>query len=125
MARMPEGATLIYNDNGSAPAFSVENVFVLPGIPSYVEAMIPQLKKVLVSGKKIISVSCDAKVRESSIAKDLENIQNKYPDIDIGSYPYSHKESFGTVLIMRSTDEIKIIACKKEIEEMIQKFIVN
>jgi len=125
MARMPEGATLIYNDNGSAPAFSVENVFVLPGIPSYVEAMIPQLKKVLVSGKKIISVSCDAKVRESSIATDLENIQNKYPDVDIGSYPYSQKEGFGTVLVLRSTDEIKIINCKKEVEAMIKKFVVN
>ena len=122
MARMPEGATLIYNDNGSAPAFSVENVFVLPGIPSYVEAMIPQLKKVLVSGKKIISVTCDAKVRESSIAVDLENIQNKYPNIDIGSYPYSSPEGFGTMLVMRSIDEIQVNNCKKEIESMIQKY---
>ena len=123
MARMPEGATLIYNDNGSAPAFSVENVFVLPGIPSYVEAMIPQLKKVLVSGKKIISVTCDAKVRESSIAVDLENIQNKYPNIDIGSYPYSSPEGFGTMLVMRSIDEIQVNNCKKEIESMIQKYV--
>jgi len=123
MARMPDGATLIYNDNGSAPAFSVENVFVLPGIPSYVEAMIPQLKKVLVSGKKIISVTCDAKVRESSIAVDLESIQNKYPDIDIGSYPYSSPEGFGTMLVMRSIDKAQVNNCKKEIESMIQKYV--
>jgi len=122
MARMPEGATLIYNKNGSAPAFSVENVFVLPGIPSYVESMIPQLKKVLISGKKIISVSCDAKVRESSIAVDLENIQNKYPDIDIGSYPYSNKDGFGTMLVMRGIEEDKINECKQAIETMIKKF---
>jgi len=122
MARMPEGATLIYNENGSAPAFSVENVFVLPGIPSYVEAMIPQLKKVLVSGKKIISTSRDAKVRESSIAVELEKIQNKYPEVDIGSYPYSNKDSFGTVLVIRSTDEIKIMECKFEIEKLVKIF---
>ena len=122
MARMPEGATLIYNENGSAPAFSVENVFVLPGIPSYVEAMIPQLKKVLVSGKKIISTSLDAKVRESSIAVELEKIQNKYPEVDIGSYPYSNKDTFGTVLVIRSTDEIKIMECKFEIEKLVKIF---
>ena len=122
MARMPEGATLIYNENGSAPAFSVENVFVLPGIPSYVEAMIPQLKKVLVSGKKIISTSYDAKVRESSIAVELEKIQNKYPEVDIGSYPYSNKDSFGTVLVIRSIDEIKIMECKFEIEKLVKIF---
>ena len=123
MARMPEGATLIYNSSGSAPAFFIENVFVLPGIPSYVESMIPQLKKVLVSGKKIISVTCDAKVRESSIAVDLQNIQNKYPKIDIGSYPYSSTQGFGTMLVMRSTDETQVSNCKKDIESMIQKYV--
>ena len=123
MAKMPEDASLIYNKEGSAPAFSVENVFVLPGIPSYVESMLPQLKNVLVSGKKIISVSCDAKVRESSIAIDLEKIQDRYPDIDIGSYPYSKEGSFGTVLVMRSTDEEKALKCKAEVENMLQKYL--
>jgi len=120
MARMPEGATLIYNEQGSAPAFSVENVFVLPGIPSYVELMLPQLKDVLVSGKKIISVSVDAKVRESSIAIALEKIQEHYEDVDIGSYPYSKEGGFGTVLVMRATDESKLEDCKKEVEMMLQ-----
>jgi len=123
MARMPEGVTLIYNKNGSAPAFYIDNVFVLPGIPSFVESMIPQLKKVLTKGKKIISISCDAKVRESSIAIDLERIQKKYPDIDIGSYPYADKKGFGTVLVMRSVHEVKINECKKDIKLMIKKYI--
>ena len=122
MARMPEGAILIYNKEGSAPAFSVENVFVLPGIPSYVELMLPQLKEVLVSGKKIVSLSCDAKVRESAIAVELSNIQDKYPDIDIGSYPYSKEGSFGTMLVMRGVDEAKILRCKQEIDLMIKNF---
>ena len=122
MARMPEGANLIYNKQGSAPAFYIDNVFVLPGIPSYVELMLPPLKDLLVKGKKIISISCDAKVRESTIAVDLSEIQDRYPDIDIGSYPYSQEDGFGTVLVMRSIDEIKIQKCKSEIEEMIKKF---
>ena len=123
MARMPEGATLMYNEQGSAPAFSVENVFVLPGIPSYVELMLPQLKEVLVSGKKIVSLSCDAKVRESAIANELSNIQDKYPDIDIGSYPYSKEDGFGTMLVMRGVDEAKILKCKQQIDLMIKNFL--
>jgi len=125
MARMPEAATLIYNEQGSAPAFSVENVFVLPGIPSYVELMLPQLKNVLISGKKIISDSVDAKVRESTIAVDLASIQNKYPDVDIGSYPYSKEGGFGTVLVLRAVDSIQINNCKEEVEEMVKKFSSN
>ena len=84
--------------------------------------MLPQLKDVLVSGKKIISLSCDAKVRESAIAVDLSNIQDKYPDIDIGSYPYSKEGSFGTMLVMRGVDEAKILRCKQEIDLMIKNF---
>ena len=122
MARMPEGANLIYNKQGSAPAFYIDNVFVLPGIPSYVELMLPPLKNLLIQGKKIISISCDAKVRESTIAVDLSKIQDRYPDIDIGSYPYSKEGGFGTVLVMRSTDENNILKCKYDIEAMIERF---
>ena len=122
MAKMPEGANLIYNEQGSAPAFYIENVFVLPGIPSYVELMLPQLKDVIVSGKKIISLTCDARVRESSIALDLSAIQNRYPEIDIGSYPYSKEGGFGTMLVMRSTDKEKIIKCHSEVEQMVNKY---
>ncbi|MDA7735562.1 molybdopterin-binding protein [Pelagibacteraceae bacterium] len=125
MARMPEAASLIYNKQGSAPAFSIENVFVLPGIPSYVELMLPQLKDVLISGKKIISVSVDAKIRESSVAVDLSKIQDKYPNIDIGSYPYSKEGGFGTVLVMRGIDSAEINRCKEEVKEMVKKFASN
>jgi len=125
MARMPEEATLIYNEQGSAPAFSVENVFVLPGIPTYVELMLPQLKDVLISGKKIISDSVDAKIRESSVAVDLSKIQDKYPNIDIGSYPYSKEGGFGTVLVMRGIDRAEINRCKEEVKEMVKKFASN
>ena len=125
MARMPETASLIYNKQGSAPAFSIENVFVLPGIPSYVELMLPQLKDVLISGKKIISVSIDAKIRESSVAVDLSKIQDKYPNIDIGSYPYSKEGGFGTILVMRGIDNAEINRCKEEVKEMVKKFDSN
>jgi len=123
MAKMPEGAKLIYNKQGSAPAFYIENVFVLPGIPSYVEIMLPPLKDLFIKGKKIISISCEARVRESSIAADLSNIQDKYPDIDIGSYPFSNQNGFGTVLVIRATNEDVALKCKKDIENMLDKFI--
>ena len=87
--------------------------------------MLPPLKDVLVSGKKIISVSCYAKVRESSIAVDLSKIQDRYPDIDIGSYPYSREGGFGTVLVMRAVDQDKVLKCKEEVEQMIKKFSAN
>jgi len=122
MARMPVGATLIYNEQGSAPAFFLENVFVLPGIPSYVEIMLPQLKNILIHGKKIVSISYDAKVRESSIAISLSQIQDMHQDLDIGSYPYSKENSFGTVLIVRGVDKLRIESCISDIKSMLKKY---
>jgi len=121
MARMPDGASLIYNKNGSAPAFYIENVFVLPGIPSYVEIMLPALESLFKKGDRIISISVDARLRESTIAHDLSEIQNNYKEVDIGSYPYSNEKIFGTTIVLRSIDSIKILSCKKEVEEMVRK----
>jgi len=87
--------------------------------------MLPQLKDVLISGKKIISDSVDAKIRESSVAVDLSKIQDKYPNIDIGSYPYSKEGGFGTILVMRGIDGTEISRCKEEVKEMIKKFTPN
>ena len=39
MADIPEGARLIDNPVSAAPGFQLENVFVLPGVPSIMEAM--------------------------------------------------------------------------------------
>src|SRR5262249_25491598 len=38
-AQLPEGARPIANPLGGAPGFAIENVFVLPGLPSEMEAM--------------------------------------------------------------------------------------
>ena len=85
--------------------------------------MLPQLRKIIAKGKKIISLSCDAKVRESSIATDLSKIQDKYYDIDIGSYPYSQKDSFGTILVMRGVDQARARQCKADVETMLKKYL--
>ncbi len=120
MAKMPEHAKLIPNPKTFAAGFYVENVFVLPGVPSILQAMVSYLDSIIASGKKILSLSCDTGLRESAIADDLSKIQDQYPEVDIGSYPY-FKEKPGTVLVMRSTDEIKITECNKVINLLVSK----
>ncbi|MDE0283447.1 MAG: hypothetical protein OXN26_02705, partial [Gammaproteobacteria bacterium] len=38
------------------------------------------------------------------IAKDLEALQEKYPDVNMGSYPYFRKGKLGVNLVLRGTD---------------------
>jgi len=124
MAKMPEKAKLIQNPKTFAAGFYVENVFVLPGVPSILQAMVLNLDKLILSGSKILSASIDTSLRESSIAQELEIIQKKYKDVDIGSYPY-FKEKPGTVLVMRSINKESIDLCEKEIRLLVKESIIN
>jgi len=124
MAKMPEKAKLIQNPKTFAAGFYVENVFVLPGVPSILQAMVINLDKLILSGSKILSASIDTSLRESSIAQELEDIQKKYKDVDIGSYPY-FKDKPGTVLVMRSINKESIDLCEKEIRLLVKENIIN
>ena len=55
MAWMPSKANLILNPASGAPGFFIENVFCLPGVPSILKSMLPELNNKLVGGNPIIS----------------------------------------------------------------------
>ncbi len=48
------------------------------------------------------SVSCH--LPEGVIAKGLGDIQTRFPDLDIGSYPFYRRGEFGTSLVLRGRD---------------------
>ena len=45
MAKMPSGSKLILNPSSAAPGFKIKNVLCLPGVPSILKSMMPNLKK--------------------------------------------------------------------------------
>lgn len=104
MARVPAGATLLDNPVSAAPGFRVENVFVLPGVPRILQAMLPGVLAVLPGGPPIRSRSVTAWVRESDVAAELAAVQARHPDLDLGSYPFVRDGRFGTALVVRGND---------------------
>ena len=121
MAKMPEHAKLIPNPKTFAAGFYVENVFVLPGVPSILQVMVPYLDKIIKNGKKILSISIDSGLRESVLADGLSEIQNRYKEIDIGSYPY-FKDKPGTILVLRSINKVQIVKCEAEVKKLIDMY---
>jgi len=108
MARIPEGGGLVDNLTGGPPGFYIENVYVLAGIPSVMQAMLVSLENKLRRGPLVKSRSVTAFLGESQIANALTDIQSRFPDIDLGSYPFFKKERYGTSLVMRGTDESQL-----------------
>ena len=121
MAKIPDQATLIYNPSSGAPGFIVKNVFCLPGVPSILKSMVEGLKNKIIGGKKILSKTISVSTVESEIAKSLEDIQNKFKNIEIGSYPFFKMGKVGVSIVMRSTEKNKIEDCSKQIVSFIQK----
>ena len=121
MAWMPSNAKLILNPASGAPGFYVENVFCLPGVPSILESMLPELNNKLIGGKPIISKTISLRTLESEIAKSLKIVQENSKDVDIGSYPFFRKGKIGVSIVLRSVDKSKIDNCSNKIMNFVNE----
>jgi molybdenum cofactor synthesis domain-containing protein len=103
LALVPEGAELVTNELTAAPGFMVENLLVLPGIPSLVELMIGVLETKL-NGKPFHTGIIRTMLRESEVAHNLEIVQAKYPSVKIGSYPEMEAADHRVKVVLRSRE---------------------
>ncbi|NBV05735.1 MAG: competence/damage-inducible protein A [Proteobacteria bacterium] len=113
MAFVPSKAKLLDNPVSSAPGFRIKNVFVMAGVPKIFQAMFEAAAKELIGGKKVKSKEIKISLTESIVAQDLENLQKKYQQISMGSYPFEG----GTSLVFRGND---YEALEKAVIEMIE-----
>ena len=101
MAYVPSKAKLIDNPVSIAPGFYLENVFVFPGVPKILEVMlIDVLKKFKKNQKQFIKKTITTTLSEGIIGEYVESVQKKFFDLEIGSYPYFKKNSFGVSLVI-------------------------
>jgi molybdenum cofactor synthesis domain-containing protein len=119
MADFPEGAEFIDNPISTAPGFKIGNVFVMAGIPNVMQAMFASVKTYLKHGRQILSSEIAAYVGESAIAAPLTALQEKYPDVDMGSYPFVRDKNYGTSIVMRGLDKERLSAAYKEVYAML------
>jgi len=118
MARIPLGASLIENPVSKAPGFRLENVFVMAGVPKIMQAMLESLKPQLERGAPMLSATVTAFIGEGDLAKPLKEIQDRYRDVVIGSYPFEAQGKYGSHLVLRSRDAAKLAEAAAEVEAM-------
>ena len=119
MAQIPQGAKLIDNPISGAPGFQLDNVFVLAGVPTIMEAMFDGIIDRLIGGDPILTASIATNIGESMLAQGLGELQDKFPAISIGSYPYFKRGKLGVNIVMRSTNSNKLEQLFEQIKELI------
>ena len=116
MAEAPEGAELIDNPVSVAPGFIVENVHVMAGVPKIMQAMLDVLRPRLQGGALVHARTLVVFRGEGDMASSLGAIQDRFPSIDIGSYPFFRMDKPGTSIVFRSDDTSAIDAAFAELE---------
>jgi molybdenum cofactor synthesis domain-containing protein len=120
MARIPAGADLIVNKVSNAPGFRIGNVHVMAGVPSIMQAMLDEIAPSLKTGRKMLSDSVRADLREGDIGTPLGEIAKAHPEVSIGSYPFfDEARGPNTNIVIRSRDAQNLAAAKRAVEEML------
>jgi len=118
MARVPSGARLIDNPISIAPGISIENVFILAGVPKIMQAMLEGVRPHLQGGDKVLSQSLTIRAPESRIAEGLGAIQDKHAATSIGSYPFFKDGEGGAQVVVRATETALIAAAMADVRAL-------
>lgn len=120
MAMIPVGAKLIPNPVSGAPGFIIENVHVMAGVPRIMQAMLENILPLLKQGAPILSNTVGCSLRESEIAEKLTALQDRFSDIDIGSYPQYRQGPNSLSLVLKSTKPERLKMATLELMDIIK-----
>jgi molybdenum cofactor synthesis domain-containing protein len=120
MANVPAGGILVDNPISKAPGYQIGNVFVLAGVPMIMQGMVDNLLPRLKGGAPMLSRTVSCGLAEGTLAEGLEAVQNRYPAIEIGSYPYLRQKQYGVSLVLRGTDEALLIEAAEAVAALVR-----
>jgi molybdenum cofactor synthesis domain-containing protein len=103
-ALLPTGSRPLANPLGGAPGFAIANVYVLPGLPSEMEAMFLTLEDELRRGAPIGVWRHVYRTRESEIAATLVACCERWPGLLVGSYPTFALDGPTVEVVVKSPD---------------------
>jgi len=115
-AALPRGARPLENPLGGAPGFVIGNVWVLPGLPSEMEAMFDRYAAELRAGRPIGSWRRRYATRESTITPALVAVTDRFADVLVGSYP-SFDPAPEVEVVLKSADPGRLEEAAAFLEE--------
>jgi nicotinamide-nucleotide amidase len=120
-ALLPQGSRPLANPLGGAPGFALENVFVLPGLPSEMEAMFSSIEEEFRRGSPIGAWRRVYRTYESVIAEALAEAGERWPNVLVGSYPSFGADGFTVEVVLKSSDVAALAAASSWLESAIEE----
>ncbi len=120
-ANLPQGSRPLANPLGGAPGFVIENVYVLPGLPSEMEAMFSSIEEEFRRGSPIESWRRVYRTYESVIASTLAETVERWPGVLVGSYPSFGSGGFTVEIVLKSRDVAALAEASAWVESAIEE----
>jgi molybdenum cofactor synthesis domain-containing protein len=120
-ALLPRGSRPLANPLGGAPGFAIENVYVLPGLPSEMEAMFASIEQEFRRGSPIESWHRVYRTYESVISASLAETGERWPNVLVGSYPSFGNSGFTVEVVLKSSDVVALAAASAWLESAIEE----
>ena len=100
----------------------MDNVFVFAGVPRIMQGMLNNVLAQLATGPIRQSRSVVCNLGEGAVAAGLRELQERYPQVEIGSYPGSVvNDQFRLSLVVSSTDDESIEEVCSGITALVEK----
>ena len=107
MADVPEGSELIRGGDIKWPVLSVENVYVLPGVPELFRKKFEAIRARFQAAPFFIHVVY-TREDEFDITPRLDDIAAKHPGVDIGSYPTFTNDDYRVKITLESKEKAAV-----------------
>jgi molybdenum cofactor synthesis domain-containing protein len=120
-ANLPQGSRPLANPLGGAPGFAIENVYVLPGLPSEMEAMFSSIEDEFRRDSPIESWRRVYRTYESVIASTLTETVERWPSVLVGSYPSFGSGGFTVEVVLKSRDVVALAEASAWVESAIEE----
>ena len=120
-AMLPRGSRPLANPLGGAPGFALENVYVLPGLPSEMEAMFKSIEEEFRRGSPIESWRRVYQTYESVISASLAEAGERWPVVLVGSYPSFGAGGFTVEVVLKSSDATALAAASAWLASAIEE----
>jgi molybdenum cofactor synthesis domain-containing protein len=124
-AQLPAESRVLQNPRGGAPGFAIENVYVLPGLPSEMEAMFDAISEEFRRGSPIGAWRGVYRTRESEIAPAMIEAGERWPDVLIGSYPSFDEDGSQVEIVVKSSDPDALREASEWLEVELQRSANN
>lgn len=115
----PESAQVYFAKPMWLPLIRVENLYILPGVPSLFTRLLEAFSHLFV-GEKFYREIIYTNRYESQIAPDLSKIQTKFSRTKIGSYPQEPDKSFRVMITIEGREEDLVQEAAREIMPLIE-----